>query len=106
MSACARMTRSAGGGLGQHRLGGLLGLCGGALAQQPAEVRRRQRARDVEALREVAAELAQARPRLVALDALGDDPQAEVVREVDRGAHDRGVGGVDAPCPSRTTCRS
>ena len=79
--------------LGQHRLGGELGLGRGALAQQPAEVRRRAAgARRRSPARGRSRARSGARQRLVALDALGDDPQAEVVREVDRGAHDRRVG--------------
>ena len=54
-----------------------------------------QRAREVVALGEVAAERLEVAPGVLGLDALGDDAQAEVVGEVDRGAHDRGVGGVD-----------
>ena len=52
---------------------------------------RRLRPAQVVALRDVAAELGQAVPDLLRLDALGDDLEPEVAAEVDRRAHDRGV---------------
>ena len=56
-----------------------------------------QRARQVVALREVAAELAQGVERLRVLDALGHDAQAERVGELDRRGDDRPL----ATCASR-----
>ena len=50
-----------------------------------------QRAAEVVALGDVAAQLAQAVGDLLGLDALGDDLEAQVPREVDRRAHDRRV---------------
>ena len=49
---------------------------------------------EVEALREVAAERDEVPVLLLGLDALGDDGQVDVVREVDDAAHDREVAGV------------
>ena len=51
------------------------------------------RPRDQEALRLVAPELRQPVPLRLVLDALGDDGQAEVVRQVDRAADDGRVAG-------------
>ena len=61
---------------------------------QALEVVRRQRAADEEALRVVAAEVAQAVPRGRRLDALGDDGQAEALGERDGRLDDRGVAVV------------
>src|SRR5689334_13532118 len=55
------------------------------------ESRRLQRLRHMVALHMVAAELPQQLSRGGILDALGDDDQAEVVREVDGGEHDGAV---------------
>src|SRR5215213_6957771 len=56
------------------------------LANPPAKRRRIRRRADERALRRVAAKRQQALLDLFAFDALGDDPQAEIVREIDRGA--------------------
>jgi hypothetical protein len=66
-----------------------------ALADQARGRLDRQRAAEVVALGEIAAERLEVAPRILGLDALGDDAQAEVVGELDGRAHDRGVGGVD-----------
>jgi len=52
----------------------------------------RHRAREEVALRQVAAHLAQSLPRLLGLDALGHDFEAELVRRLDRRGHDHRVG--------------
>ena len=59
--------------------------------EQLGELTGGHRAGEVEALRDVAAERAQRVHVLLALDALGDDGEAEVVAEVDGGAHQDGV---------------
>ena len=68
----------------------------GDLGRRGLELGRRQRAREVVALGRVAAHVAQPPPGRLVLDALGDDPQAERVGEVDRRGDDRGRGGLVA----------
>ena len=51
----------------------------------------RQRLAHVKALRVVAAEYGQGVPGLPGVDALGHDLEAEVVREIDHGAHDHRI---------------
>src|SRR3954468_8504779 len=66
----------------------------GARAPPRFESRGIERPRDVEALHLVAAELAQQLRGGAVLDAFGDHHEAEVVREVDGGEHDRAILGI------------
>ena len=70
--------------------------CGRSSARgQPAvELRRRQRAAEQEPLRHVAFQGGEHVEHLGRLDALGDDLEPEMAREVDGRAHDRRVGRV------------
>ena len=72
------------------------------MAQQPLGGGcRRHRAGDVPALRTVAAELLEARPHLLGLDALGHRFDAERVGEVDDRADDRPVAAGRDPADER-----
>src|SRR5204862_8317980 len=59
------------------------------------QLARRHRLGDPVALREIASEVAEHFPCRLVFDAFGTDLFAEVVREVDDGADDRGVGVAD-----------
>ncbi len=61
------------------------------LSNQSVRLLDRQRLRHEEALAEIAAELAQGRQVLLALDAFGDHRETEVVREIDGRADDHQI---------------
>ena len=54
-----------------------------------------QRARDSVSLTDVASHLDETIHHLVVLDAFGDDPQAEIVTQIDGGCHDHVIVGFE-----------
>ena len=67
------------------------GACDAGRLQPGGGVGGRHRARQGVTLDELAAEVDDARPCDLRLDTLGDDAEAEIVGERDRGANDLGV---------------